>query len=325
MAPILQKPDWRRFEEAVASFLQALDPSAKVTHDVTTADRETGLPRQRDVWIETTFGGHLPLTILVSCKRTKAKISQQEMDAFRGELMASSASLGVLYSAVGFTVPAITKATKLGIACCMLLEDCPADLPGMLRFDGYCFRERVRLTLRGDPNAFATMSELFDLAVDDDGARSTVIARLLRHYEAAKPDINGRASWGLPPTWSAAIEVSADGSLVPLQIQLDAAWRTFRSRREAWLVNGSYCFNNEDFKGSYSTPAVDRLSDHPGPGWEEIDFGDVVLTGNRAWLIFHGGDWEPTLRNSVGSHPPQSLAQPYEHHSPAGAGRSEEL
>lgn len=80
----------------MAGFLQALDPSARVIRDVMTPDRETSLPRQRDVWIETTFGGHLPLTILVSCKRTKAKISQQEMDAFRGELMASSASLGVL-------------------------------------------------------------------------------------------------------------------------------------------------------------------------------------------------------------------------------------
>jgi len=309
MAPILPQPEWKRFEEAVARFLQALDPSARVIRDVMTPDRETSLPRQRDVWIETTFGGHLPLTILVSCKRTKAKISQQEMDAFRGELMASSASLGVLYSAAGFTMPALAKAKKLGIDCCMLLEDRPADLPGMLRFDGYCFRERVRLTLRGDPGAdFEAMSDLFDLEVADNGAHSTVIASLLRHYESEKPDINCHPIGALPPTWSAAVEVSAEGLTAPLQVQLDASWRTFRSRREAWLVNGSYCFNNEDFRGSYSTPTVDRLGDHPGPGWEEIDFAEVTLSGNRTWFVFHGGDWEPALRGEVGSRSPQSLA-----------------
>ena len=309
MASILPQPDWRRFEEAVARFLQALDPSARVSRDVMTPDRETGLPRQRDVWIETTLGGHLPLAILVSCKRTKAKVSQQGMDAFRGELMASNASLGVLYSAAGFTAPALAKAKKLGIDCCMLLEDRPADLPGMLRFDGYCFRERVRLTLRGDPGAdFETMSDLFDLEVIDGGGLSTVIASLLRHYAAEKPEISGHPIGALPPTWSAAVEISADGLTRPLQIQLDASWRTFRSRREAWLVNGSYCFNNEDFRGSYSTPAVDRLGDHPGPGWEEIDFADVALSGNRTWFVFHGGDWEPALRSEVGSRSPQSLA-----------------
>jgi len=310
MAAILPQPNWRRFEEAVARFLQALDPSAKVTQDVMTPDRETGLPRQRDVWIETTFGGHLPLGILVSCKCMKAKISQQEMDAFRGELIASNASLGVLYSAAGFTAPALAKAKKIGIDCCMLLEGRPADLPGMLRFDGYCFRERVRLTLRGDPGAaFDTISDLFDLAVGDDGARSTVIASLLRHYEAEKPDIAAHPFGAVPPTWSAAVEISADGLAAPFQVQLDATWRAFRSRREAWLVNGSYCFNNEDFKGSYSTPVVDRLGDHPGPGWEEIDLADVALSGNRAWFVFHGGDWEPALRDGVGAQSPRSLIQ----------------
>jgi hypothetical protein len=310
MVSIPRPPDWKRFEEAVARFLQALDASATVTQDVLTPDRETGLPRQRDVWIETTFGGHLPLRILVSCKCKKSKISQQDMDAFRGELMSSHASLGVLYSAAGFTAPALAKAKRLGIDCCVLLEDRPADLPGMLRFDGYCFRERVGLTLRGDPGAFATMTDLFDLAVMDDGKPSTVIAGLLRHYAANKPDITVHEGLGLPPTWSAAISVSAAGMRPALEVQLDSAWRAFRARREAWLLNGSYCFNNEDFKGSYSTPYVDRFGDHPGPGWEEIDVADVALTGNRTWFVFHGGDWEPALRSELGLRSPISLTAP---------------
>lgn len=77
--------EWRQFERAVAAFLGALDPSAKVSHDKHIADADTGLSRQRDVWIETSFGGHIPLKILVSCKRKKTKLSQQDVDAFVGD------------------------------------------------------------------------------------------------------------------------------------------------------------------------------------------------------------------------------------------------
>src|SRR5690606_22733487 len=90
--------DWRSFETAVAAFLAALDPKARVTHDVRLPDRHTGRSRQRDVIVETKFGAHLPLRILVSCKRHKRKLSSSDVDAFNGELQSSGAQKGVLYT-----------------------------------------------------------------------------------------------------------------------------------------------------------------------------------------------------------------------------------
>jgi hypothetical protein len=39
---------------------------------------------------------------------------------------------------------------------------------------------------------------------------------------------------------------------------------------EAWLVNGSYSFTDQDFKGSIATLAIDTWNAEPGPGWEPI-------------------------------------------------------
>ena len=104
---------WREFEIAVAQFLQTLDPASRVIHDLKQPDGDTGHSRQRDVWIETRFGGHIPIKILVSCKRKKAKLSQQDIDAFRGELLSSNAGMGILYSFSGFTKPALEKRNAL--------------------------------------------------------------------------------------------------------------------------------------------------------------------------------------------------------------------
>ena len=53
-------PDWELFELAVAQFIAAINQGAKVTHDVRLPDVHTGHPRQRDVWVEWSFGGHFP-------------------------------------------------------------------------------------------------------------------------------------------------------------------------------------------------------------------------------------------------------------------------
>src|SRR5436305_14130505 len=102
--------EWRQFERAVAAFIAALDPKARVRHDVRTPDRHTRKSRQRDVWIDTTVGGVIPLSVLVSCKRLKRRLDQQHVDAFHGELLGSRASKGVLYSFSGFTPEAVSKA-----------------------------------------------------------------------------------------------------------------------------------------------------------------------------------------------------------------------
>lgn len=101
--------EWEDFERAVAAFVKALTPGARVTHNAKLPDKHTGRLRQRDVWIEASIGP-FPIKILVSCKRLKRKINEQDIDAFIGELSSSGAHKGVLYSLMGFTMPAVEKA-----------------------------------------------------------------------------------------------------------------------------------------------------------------------------------------------------------------------
>jgi len=45
----MKDPKWKQFEIAVAQFVSALDPNAKVTHNAQLPDKHTGKLRQRDV------------------------------------------------------------------------------------------------------------------------------------------------------------------------------------------------------------------------------------------------------------------------------------
>ena len=111
---------WREYERAVTRFLQALGEDAKVTHDGKIPDADTGLPRQRDVWIEWSLGGHFPVQALVSCKHLSRPLDQQDIDHFRGEMESANAHLGIVYSKSGFRDAAIQKARQLGFHCCRL-------------------------------------------------------------------------------------------------------------------------------------------------------------------------------------------------------------
>jgi Restriction endonuclease len=122
-------PEWKRFEQAVAAFAAALDPSATVKHDLRLPDRHHGRRRQRDVWIDAKIGGHFPVSVLVSCKRTKRKLNSADVDSFSGELASSPARVGVLYSYSGFTQGAIDKGRVLGISCCRLYSGKGPEIP----------------------------------------------------------------------------------------------------------------------------------------------------------------------------------------------------
>lgn len=99
--PIEAAKGWKDFETAVARFIAALDPDATVKHNVYLPDRDTGHPRQRDVWIEARICGVFPVKVLVSCKRWDRKLNEQDIDAFVGELRSSGAHKGVIDCTLG--------------------------------------------------------------------------------------------------------------------------------------------------------------------------------------------------------------------------------
>ena len=64
----MDKPS-EQFEKDVWAFVKALDPSATVLFNHKVQDINTKTPRQVDAWINAKYGGHIPVAILVSCKK----------------------------------------------------------------------------------------------------------------------------------------------------------------------------------------------------------------------------------------------------------------
>ena len=287
------------FEQAVAAFLQALDPKARVRHDVIKPDIDTGHPRQRDVWIDTSFGGHIPITILVSCKRKKVRLSQQDIDAFIGELRSSGANKGVLYTFAGFTKPAIEKARKLGISCCTLYVDRAPDVPQSLTFEAYCLNERYQLELVGpEEPLWDRLVDVLDLPVTVDGAATTVISALARRYAAAKAAATSGVGWDLTlGSWFASIEVPVGRIWPCFELGVRGSWAVYQARFESFLLNGSYSFTDETYAGGFTTPSIDRFSEHPGSGWEAIEATAIRPSGNVIIALQSVDDIEPSIRD----------------------------
>lgn len=288
---------WRQFEEAVAALLQALDPTATVRHDVRTPDKDTGRPRQRDVWIETpVFGGQHKLVVLVSCKHKKARLSQQDIDEFFGELHRSHAAIGMIYSANGFSGAAIAKGKALGIACCTLLANQPATLPNSLSLLAYSYRETTRI--ESDTAALHLFPRLLGEEVEIEGRIASRLRHLVDAYEAEGRRAMAARRNGSRDIWAVEMSVPEADWHPALGLRLRSGWKVYRARAEACLLNGSYSFTTEAFAGSLSTPWMDQHSAHPGPGWELIDESEV--DENRLRLVmyaFGGGELEEGLRD----------------------------
>ena len=266
-------PRWKEFEDAVEKFVSALDPDAKVTADVKLPDVHTSKPRQRDVWVDAMVCNHFPLKVLISCKKLKRKIDQQHIDAFNGELISSGARLGVLYAYSGFTSNAIEKAKKLGISCCKLFDNEPADIPESLFFlASYCCSPRVSISVVAplDPQwNLKIWNDLFSLQFDDDGSSISVIDAIVRSYNTGEKDaISAASKTFFPPNWVRVLECSEEKSTrEAIKIIIKGSWKVYEARLEAHLLQGSYNFSNGAFLGNLSTPFVDTQNSHPGPGW----------------------------------------------------------
>lgn len=292
-------PDWKQFEMAVAAIVSALDPSATVTRDAMTPDVDTGLPRQRDAWVEGSFGGHFPIRILVSCKRKKARLNQQDIDAFWGEFQSSGANKGVIYSHAGFTKPALAKAVRRGLSCCVLIEDGPPPIPEALAFSAYCHREQLRFSAAdGNDPPQISLRDAARLHVEVGGEERPAISLLAAGYDDERRRVVA-AYRSSPtrscPTWG--VEMVVDGGELdqPITLRLESRWAVYRAKVEAWLLNGSYSITDQNFRGSFSTPFMDQWSAHPGPGWEVIPEPGELPTANVLHFYSYGGNTDELL------------------------------
>ncbi|MFH1126096.1 MAG: restriction endonuclease [Candidatus Altiarchaeota archaeon] len=284
---------WEQFEQAVAAFIRALTPNAVVTHSPRLPDKHTGQPRQRDVWVEAIVG-IFPVKILISCKRLKRRINEQDMDAFVGELLSSGAHKGVVYAFSGFTAPAITKAKTLGISCCKLYQNSPAELPDSLMFVFYCCGQSWRLRLNGeafDHWGTTSFDEVFSIR-NQSGDPRTVLEMLLASFteeeERVVRDATGIGRF--PEDWTASLEIrTGSNDVAPLRISLDGKWKVYRAKLEAHLLDGTYSFTENLFAGSQTSPWIDTQGPDPGPGWELITDPPTRLQPGVGMFILKGG------------------------------------
>lgn len=285
---------WEQFERAVAAFIQALTPNAVVKHNLRLPDKDTGQPRQRDVWIEAMIG-IFPVKILISCKRLNRKINEQDMDAFVGELRSSGAHKGVVYAFSGFNGPAITKAKMLGISCCKLYQNSPAELPDSLIFVFYCCNQSWRFWWKSeavDHWGKASFEEVFSIKNLSDDPKTVLEMLLARFTEEEERVVRDATLAGrFPENWTASLEIRPGSDEVsPLIISVDGIWKVYKAKLEAHLLNGSYSFTENLFAGSQTSPSIDTQGSHPGPGWELIAEPPICLKPGVGMVILKGGN-----------------------------------
>lgn len=297
-----KKKPWRAFEEAVGRFAAAMDPRAVVRHDVRLPDRETLRPRQRDVWIEAKICNHYPVRVLVSCKRYQRKLHQTDIDHFHGELLSSSAHKGVLYSYSGFATSALHKADKLGICCCRLFHNEPSDIPISLAITRqYCCAARIQLSLSPawEPSwGIANWGDVLLLQVGD--GRSAIDAITAVFAKEEKQAI-AEAAGDFPRDFSGTVDVETEAGRPPLRLSALGSWKIYASRLDFVLLDGSYSHTANDFQGSVTGPSIDRLSTHPGPGWDLL--GQRPVTMDAPLIVLYGADTRSALLENLARQP----------------------
>jgi hypothetical protein len=303
-----KKKPGREFEEAVLAFANTLDPSAEVLFDLKVRDRDNAEPRQCDVWINAKFGGHWPLSILVSCKDHRRKLHSGDIGAFCDEKRSTGADMGVIYSRAGFTKPALIKAKANGIACCKIYENQPADMPLSIWLEQFTCKPNIQLSLTTDlrESPFRTWNDIFDLS--DQAENQTVLDIINIAFRSGEQEalmqFNQSLAAGViafPSDWGSELRIHLVGCVEDLSLQVFGRWKRYRARSEAVLLKGSYCLSNDSFKGTITGPSIDTWGRHPGEeGWEEITDHNFALPLNRSLCILSGTDVRSVLQEALG-------------------------
>jgi hypothetical protein len=283
----------RLFEEAVHRFVKALnDPSAEIFFDYRVPDVRTGKLRQVDVWIVLKSLGHFPLKIAVSCKDYGRPLDVSHVEKFHAEIGAYGASGGVLYTRSGFRPIAIELANKFGIACCVLWQDRPADIPTLRVHHYYCCYDAITspIVVVGD-NGFPAKGwdEFFSLRAEVDGNTKPLADHLqdafrMARFLALERQAQNPDAHVFPEDWP--IELVLNDSLTrPTRVYSSLKWRKYRSKAYATLLNGSFCVTSGEFLGTESSPPLSVVYPPPPEAWEEVIGNLIPETGRKGIML----------------------------------------
>jgi hypothetical protein len=285
--------EWEQFESAVATLVAGLDPKAEVRQNVKLPDRDTGRPRQRDVWVKATICKIFPVCMLISCKRLRRKLNELDVDAFIGELASSGAHKGVLYTYTGYTEHALKKAAAHGISCCKLYQNKPPDVPDALFFSFYCCASSFYLRVNDEALEIWGDELIEDVLSVVDSSGQTAFDQLIRAFwEAQEAKVQEALNaHAFPGSWATAIKLQSSSTLnqPELVLSLHGMWRFYRAKLCGHMINGTYSFTEGNFIGSQSSPSVDMVGPEPGPGWERVVDVPARLEPGIAIFILKGG------------------------------------
>lgn len=302
----MSKPGYE-FERAVYAFVEALDSSAEVLFNHKVQDRDTNTLRQCDVWINAKFGGHWPLSILVSCKDHSRKLNIGDIGTFCNEVHSTGANTGVIYSKSGFTKPAILKAKANSIACCRLYQNEPPDIPEVIWFEHFTCTQSINLVLKTDlrGSKFKTWNDLFDLQGIDS---KTIILDIISETFIRSGDqvvseykeLVKEKRDSFPQDWGTELRFTVDEIDREIQVQIWGHWKRYHARLEASLLSGSYCLTGESFKGEQIGPSIDVKGDHPGEHWVEITEDFLPPSNMILAVLHHPSSVRDDLRGKMG-------------------------
>ena len=257
--------EWYQYELAVTAFLQALDKIATVIHDVSIADKDTGLPRQRDVWIESIVSG-FKIKIYVSCKYYTSPLNQQDMDGIIGELRSSGAHKGVVFSKAGFNDGALKKAEIHDIDCCVLVDtnDFAKIIPQELILKIFARRSRMQAkvsdtSLLGDRKGFIESKNL-----NDGQSMIRILADQFKNLVASSIDMQ-------EDEVSTTFNVISSLNGKEMSVTLYDKWIYYIGELKGFLASGSYNFTTNSFNGSLTFPVIETNNPDLGPEWRKLE------------------------------------------------------
>ena len=294
-------PEWLDYERTVYNFLKSIDPNIDIKHNVLIPDIDTGYSRQRDIVITVAIAEIFKTTIMISCKNKSRKLSEQDIDAFIGELRSSGAQKGAIFSKVGFTKNAVEKCKKLSISCCQVFDNGKIILPKEITFfSAYCYYPNIKLRINkfeDTDNIIKTWHDFFYLRDED---QNTVIEHI---SISIKDNIQKVISenQGKPSSFIIASELLVDKPhKVNALFETLVRFRIFAARQSFILGNGIYEYTDKKYVGDFYTPVIDRFSENPGEGWEEIDEKNIYQKQIDTSFIFQY-DYEKVFESTLGN------------------------
>lgn len=291
----------RDFERAVHEFVRTLDANAEVLFDQKVPDAHTGTLRQVDVWVRFSLGGHIPISILVSCKDHRRRLDIHDIESFHAEILSTRAHLGILYARGGFSAPAIDKARALRIACCRLFDNAPPESPTELLMSAFvawpCYR-LMALPIGGEVPSDLRWRDIFSVTGRVKDVSKPIVEILagfcMGMFDRAEGVRASTSSRMGPEDITGVCDVVPSGG-PPFRLSGVLTWDWFEGTLDAFRLAGSLNVTEPNFSGAVTLGPIPLQHRPPSSTWRRCERPSVEPIGLRVLICALGWPTPPVL------------------------------